>query len=122
MAPALRSNSRVAFSACGGPRSGDSSCPRTAAITRFTWLSASAAVTVGARMAAEHRRALAAGPAGAAGATVTAVTAGLTGRPGATQRVGTGPAVTAGPTDPGGPADPAVAAGARVGACLLYTS
>lgn len=38
----MRSNSKVVFSADGG--SGVASCPRTAAITRFTWLSASAAV------------------------------------------------------------------------------
>jgi len=40
----LRSNSSVALSACGGPGSGTASRPRTAAITRFIWLSASAAV------------------------------------------------------------------------------
>jgi hypothetical protein len=40
--PVLRSNSRVAFSTGGG--ADPVSCPRTAAITRFTWLSASAVV------------------------------------------------------------------------------
>jgi hypothetical protein len=44
MEPALRSNSNVAFSAAGGAGSDTASRPRTAAITRFTWLSASAAV------------------------------------------------------------------------------
>ena len=38
------SNSKVALSAGGGAGSGTASRPRTAAITRFTWLSASAAV------------------------------------------------------------------------------